>query len=118
MTEVSFDEGIEVTIENCLGVTGFDTGAKVFDKVVGMEDVAADLRAPFDFLFAGVFEGGLFFAFFEFELVELGAQHFHGGGAVFNLGAFVLASDDDAGGDVGDADSRIGDVDMLAALAA
>src|SRR6185437_9851210 len=42
----------------------------------------------------------------------------HGLVAVLVLGALVLALDDDAGGDVGDADGRVRGVDVLAALAA
>ncbi len=48
-------------------------------------------------------------------LVEPGAQHIHGLGAVAVLRAVGLAGDDDAGGQVGDADGGVGAVDVLAA---
>src|SRR5690606_11242995 len=44
-----------------------------------------------------------------------GLEQGHGAGAVLVLAALVLALDDDAGGQVGDADGRVGLVDVLAA---
>ncbi len=52
------------------------------------------------------------------QLVQPRLQLLHGGGAVLVLGALVLAGDDDAGRHMGDADRRLGLVDVLAAGAA
>ena len=49
--------------------------------------------------------------------LQPGGQHLHCAGLVLQLRALVLAGDDDAGGQVRDADRRIGGVDALAALA-
>ena len=52
-------------------------------------------------------------ALVDLELVELGLQHLHRGGAVLVLAALVLAGDHDAGGHVADAHRRLGLVDVL-----
>ena len=116
--EVAADEGLEVAVEDFVDVADFDAGAEVFGHAVGLQDVAADLRAELD-VELGVFElaaDGLFL--FELVLVEAGAQHLHRLLFVLVLGALVLAAGDEAGGDVGDADGGVGGVDVLAALAA
>jgi len=118
LAEIGFDEGIQIAIEDGGGIAGFDTGAEVFDEVIGVQHVTTDLRSPFDFLFAGIISGSEFFAAVEFELIQFGAQHFHGGGTVFDLRAFVLAGHHNASGEVGDAHGGIGDIDVLAAGAA
>jgi len=60
------------------------------------------------------------FALFVFEFLgeQAGAQYAHGFELVFELGFFVLAGDDQAGGNVCDAYGRVGSVDGLAAVAA
>ena len=87
--------------------------AGVFDLLVGLEDVGADLVPPADVAFFDPIEFGLFFRHFIF--VEAGFEHLHRGGFVFVLAAVVLALDDDAGGFVGDPDGRFGFVDVLTA---
>ena len=41
-----FDEIIDVAIQNFLRLAGFKISAVVFDHLVGMQHVGADLRAP------------------------------------------------------------------------
>jgi len=86
-------------------------GESVLGEVVGANFFGAVTRADHGFTL-----GGFGFGFFALLFVEeFGAEHFHGGGAVFVLGAFVLTLDDYAGGNVGDADGGVGGVDVLAA---
>lgn len=93
-------------------------GSEVFNHLVGLEDIAANLVAPADFAFIAV-EAFHFGAFFVLKfLEETRLQGFHGGGFIFVLRAFVLAGDDDVGGEVGDADCGFGFVDVLSATAA
>src|ERR1700722_7323260 len=90
----------------------------VFNQLVGLHGVGADLAAKADFGFRGVefIEG--FAALFEFEFVELGAQDFHGDFAILVLAAFVLTLDHGVGRQVGDADRGFHFVDVLPAVAA
>jgi hypothetical protein len=60
---------------------------------------------------------GLGFAHFEFAFIQPCAQHVPGGGAVLVLRALGLTGDDDAGRKMGDADRRVGRIDMLTARA-
>ena len=60
----------------------------------------------------------IFAALFDFQFVELGAQHLHGDFAILVLAAFVLALDDDAARQVRDAHGGFDFVDVLAAVAA
>ena len=102
---------------------GGEVGAGVVDAVVGDavlgEVVGADFFgavAGADEGFAGGGGGGLGFGALFFE--EAGAEDDHGFFAVLELGAFVLHGDDDAGGEVGDADGGISGVDGLATVTA
>src|SRR3981189_3410122 len=54
-SEVSADERFEVAIEDLVHVADFDAGAEVFCHAVGLENVAANLRAEFD-VELGVFD--------------------------------------------------------------
>src|SRR5581483_967974 len=44
--EVFVDEGVEVTVQDGLGVARLVAGAVVLDQLVGVEDIAADGFAP------------------------------------------------------------------------
>ena len=82
--------------EDFVHIAALDFGADVFDQLVGLERVGADLAAEADFGLGGIELAEIFAALFDFELVELRAQHLHGDFAVFVLAALVLALDDDA----------------------
>ena len=95
--EVGVDEGVEVAVEDGVGVGGFVFGAQVFDLFVGVENVAADLVAPGSLL-VGTFElGEVFQMLLGGQLGEFGAQDGHGRFPVLELRALVLDGDDDAG---------------------
>src|SRR5262249_8407957 len=113
--EVIADEVVEIAVENALGVTRLVAGAMVLDPLVGVQEVAADLRAPGDVLDLAALLGQLLRAFALLQLDQLRAQELHRHRLVLGLRALVLALHDDAGGDVGDAHGRVGLVDVLAA---
>ena len=115
--EHAFDEGVEGAIHDGLDIAGFDAGAEVFDHLVGLEDVGADLAAPADFSFAGVDAVGFGAEFVLFDLVEFGAEEGPGEFTVAELGAFLGASDHDAGGEVFEVDGGLDLVDVLSAFA-
>ncbi len=111
------NEGVEVAVEDALNIGGLFAGAEVFDHLVGLENVGPDLAAPTDVAFFAVvfFLFGPFFVHLDF--VEAGFENGEGSGAVFDLGAVVLAGDNESGGKVGDADGGVGGVDALSAVA-
>ncbi len=116
--EVALDEGIEPAVEHRLGVALLDPGAVVLDHPVGVQHVGADLAAPGVVHFQ-VFERlAGFLALPDLEVVEPRAEDLHRGRAILDLAALVLAGHHDAGRQVGEADRRIGLVDVLAAGAA
>ena len=116
--QIAAYEWLEVAVEYLVDVADFDAGAEILGHAVGLQDVAANLGAEFD-IELGVFElasGGLFLI--ELVLVELGAHHLHCALLILMLRTLVLATGDDACWNVGDADSGVGRVDVLATLAA
>src|ERR1700674_597789 len=112
------NEGIEVAIENFLDVAALDLGAVVFYELVRLEGVRADLASEADFGLGGVELAQVVAALVQLEFVKLRLENLHGDFAIFVLAAFVLALDDDAGGQLGDADGGFDFVDVLAAVAA
>jgi hypothetical protein len=91
---------------------------QVLDHLVRLEHVASNLTAEADVLLlaAELIEPRLLL--FQLQIVQPRLQDLHARGAILVLRSLVLARDDDAGGKVGDADGRIGHVDVLAAGAA
>jgi len=69
-----FDEGGNVAVHDILDVAGFVTGPEIFDHLVGLENVGADLAAPTDFAFLRVGAVGFGFLFVFLDLVELGTK--------------------------------------------
>src|SRR6185437_530105 len=93
-------------------------GAQIFDELIGLQDVGADLVAPADVRFLAD-EGARFgFLLFEFDFVEPRTQHIPAYGAVLVLRFFGLRRDRDAGGQMRDAHRAFRLVDVLAARAA
>ena len=77
-------------------------GAGVFDELVGLENVVADLLAPLGGSAGAEFvdAGGVLFLL---HLGEFATEDFQGFGLVLLLGTFVLDGDDGAGGGGGEA---------------
>src|SRR5690606_1451983 len=110
----SVDELVDLSVEDSAGVPGLHPGADVFDALVGVEHVVAHLGSPRPRgLTAERGELGLLLLAFAFQ--QLGLEDRHRGSAVLQLGAFVLAGDQDPGRQVGDPHRRVGGVDALAA---
>src|SRR5699024_9899426 len=112
--DAGLDETVDVAVEDRGRVARLVLGAQVFDHLIRLHDVRADLIAP----------GGLDVAR-EFLLLRVllllaqqeqpGLQHAQRGGAVLDLRFFILHRHDDAGGDVGHAHRGVGGVHALPA---
>ena len=76
--EFGLDKFVQITVEDGVGVAGFDLCPQIFDHVVRVKDVGADLVAPTgDFVLP--FQMGLFFlAIFFFEAPKFGLEHIEG----------------------------------------
>src|SRR5690606_17905288 len=109
------DDIVEVALKDLVELVESEVDAVIGDPPLGivvgadaLGAVAAADEAPAGLgllLRRRVLLGGL----------QPGLQQCHGAGAVLVLGALVLAFHHDAGGQVGDADRRVGLVDVLAA---
>src|SRR5262245_37688016 len=93
-------------------------GACVFDALVGVEKVVADLRAEAGFGLRAVLGSLLSFLLFFLQASQARTEHLAGQRSVLMLAALVLALDDDAGRHVRQADGACRFVDVLAAGAA
>ncbi len=47
-TEIATDEWLQVAVEDLVDIADFDASSEVFRHAVGLQDVAADLRAELD----------------------------------------------------------------------
>ena len=90
----------------------------VLDQPVGLHHVRANLTPKRNVQFSFVQLVCFFLAFLDFQIVELGAQHFHRHFAVFALAALRLARNDHARRKMGDANGSFHFIDILAALTA
>ena len=64
-----FHEVIEISIENSLGIRRLMARTEVLDHLVRMQDIASDLRAPFDLLLLTLELGLLLLTLLEFYIV-------------------------------------------------
>src|ERR1700722_3995992 len=115
--QIRADERLQVSIQYAIHVTDFGFGAVILDHAIRLQHVGANLRPEFNIEFR-VFDflrGRAFF--FHLEFVELRAQHAHGAFPVLMLRTLVLATGDEAGGNVRDAYGRVGRVYVLPTLA-
>ena len=94
--EEGADKHIDVAIHDSLDIARLDIRAVVLDHRVRLEDIGADLAAPFDLLLVALELRELCFLLLHLELEELGAQHLEALLAVLELGTLVLALHDDA----------------------
>jgi hypothetical protein len=111
-------KAFEVAVHHGLHVAGLLAGAEVLHHLVGLENVGANLAAKADLALLAVVLLHLGALLVQLQFVEAGLEHAHGRGAVLDLRALVLAGDDEAARDVGDAHGRVGRVDALAARTA
>src|SRR5450631_1107881 len=116
--QLGFDEGVELAVHDGLYVAGLFASAEVLHHLVRLENVGANLAAETDLALFSVVLFHLGALLVELEFVEAGLEHIHRGGAVLDLRALVLAGDDEAARDVGDAHGGVGGVDALAARTA
>ena len=65
-----FHEVIEISIENSLGIRRLMARTEVLDHLVRMQDIASDLRAPFDLLLLAFKLRLLFLTFLELDVIE------------------------------------------------
>ena len=113
--ELGLHERVEVAVQDGAGVAGLVARAQVLDHLVRVQDVAPDLVAParLDVLALELADLGLLLL--ERALEEPGLEDLDRHLLVLGLAALVLALGDDPGRQVGQADGRIGLVDVLAA---
>ena len=109
-------EPVEIAIEHPCGIRGFNIGAQVFHHLIGLQNVGSDLIAPagITLIFVLGVDGGI--ALVKFQLVEPRFQRRHTVGPVLML-RFLRTCHHDIGGQMGDPDSAVGGVDVLAARA-
>src|SRR5512146_2774898 len=101
-------ERLQVAVQHSINIADFCLGAMVLYKAIRRQHIGADLRAEID-VELGVldFLRGLAFLL-QLVFIQLRAQDAHGALAVLVLRTLVLATDHDAGRQVGDAYRRIG----------
>jgi hypothetical protein len=107
----------EIAVEHVARAGRSDPGAQILHQLIGLKYVRADLMPPTDIGFGGVLGIGRLLADLQLALIKARAELVIRFGAVLVLRSLVLALDDDAGWQVGDAHCGIGRVDMLAARA-
>src|SRR5437879_6468392 len=112
--EVRPDQPVEVAVHHPLDVADLEPRPMVLDELVGMERVRADLAAEGDLLLLAGELGELLALLLVRQPVEPRLEASPRRIAVAELRALVLALDDDARRQVGDADRRVGGVDPLA----
>src|SRR3990172_3923531 len=112
--QVPIDEFVEIAIEHPLNVADLDTGAEILDHLVGLEDIGANLAAPsrLSLVTPDQIHVGKLLA--PGALGEPGREQCHGPIPVLQLGTLRLARHHETGGKMGDPDSRVGLVDVLA----
>src|SRR5258708_5327903 len=112
--EGGLDEAVQVPVQPPRHVPHLEFRPVVLDHLVRVHDVGADLAAEGDVLLGRRHRVQLGPLLLPLQIVEAGLQHLQGHVAVADLAALVLAGDDDAGGQVGDAHRGVGHVHMLA----
>src|ERR1700722_604951 len=115
--EIGADERIEVAVHDFVNVAALHFRAVIFNELIGLHGVRANLAAKTNFGLGGIELVQGFAAFLKFQLVELRAQNFHGPLAIFVLTSFVLALHDNSRRKMRDANRRLYFVHVLATVA-
>ena len=113
--QASLDELIKVAVQDPVHITNLKLRPVVFDHLIRVQHVAADLAAEGDVLFLAAQLLHLRLLLLEAHVVEARLEDLHRRRAVLVLRAFVLTRHDDAGRDVRNPDRRIRNVHVLAA---
>ena len=90
----------------------------IFHHAIGLKNIRANLIAPRYLLFSIVQGFELLLLLSKHSIVEPSPEHLHRHVAIAMLGTLVLALRDDTGRNMGDADGRVRNVDVLASFAA
>jgi hypothetical protein len=114
--EVSINEALDFAIQNSVGVGFFVFSASIFNEFVWLENVVADLLAPFG-RFAGAKVAQSLGLLLHLHLRKFATEDFHGGILVGVLATFILNCYDNASWDMGDTDSGVGRIDTLTTVA-
>lgn len=110
-----FHEVIEISIENSLSIRRLMARTEVLDHLVRMQDIASDLRAPFDLLLLAFKLRLLFLTFLELDVIETRLQDTEGILPVVKLRACLCIFHDYTGRDMLHANSGLHLVDILSA---
>ena len=111
--EAGLDELIEISIQYALCISGFDARTKILNSRL-IQNIGSDLTSPADIRF-GILQLLLgFISPAHLGFIQSCSQHRHGFSLVPMLRSVVLALYYDTGGQVGDPNSGIRPVHMLA----
>lgn len=116
--KICVNERFNVAVHDSLNIAGLLTRAMILDHCVGLENIAANLAAPFDFFHFTLNIRHVFHAFAFLDFKQLAAEHTHCCFAVLNLAAFVLALNNDTRREMRYADRGGCFVNMLSACSA
>ena len=111
-------EVVEIAVEKVLWGRRSLAGAEIFDELIGLQDIRANLVAPADIGLCRLLGCRLFFAALQLFLIQFRAQHVPGLRTVLKLRTVALAYDRDAGRNVREAHGGLGLVHVLTARAA
>src|SRR5205823_1369394 len=113
--QVGLDERVEVAVQHGLDVADLEPRPMVLDQLIGLKRVRADLAAERDLLLLAGELRELLALLLLSELEQARLEDPHRRVAVPELGALVLALDDDPRREVRDAHGGVGGVDPLPA---
>jgi hypothetical protein len=96
--ELSFDKGIDFAVHDGLDIAGLNPGSMIFDHLVRLENIGADLVAPSYVALFSVLTIQLGSFSILFDLVDFGFEHVQSHLAISTLTPFGLAGYHDPGG--------------------
>ena len=111
--QFSFHKAVEITVQDSVNVSRFVISSVIFHKLVWRLHVTANLRTPRVIAAVAAQRVHLRLTLGAGALGQLRFENLHGTRAVLVLAAFVLTTDHDVGGQVRDANRRVGLVDVL-----
>lgn len=116
--EVGVEEALDVAIEDGVEIAHRKAGTGIFDTLVGVLKVTADLAAKADASLGLILGRFRLFAFHFFEPSQLRAEHLPSEGSVLVLASLLLALYGNAGWEVRQANRAVGFIDVLAPCSA